>query len=305
MLLVGAMKRRKLNHLLMAAVFTFLLVIARVSRSFVLVPSGANAASRRAMLGGIVLCSAPLAADAEDQVQTASSPVSVGLTGDDLVYPRWFAGNWATLGELYKVETGPLGETALSVALPGTPEALRRNNNAVGMDAAAFRARRLWKPTERSSPEGGPGAEEDRGGLPAGAAAAAYALGGPAPKLKPKADGIWEVGGRWKMQAAGAVARADPEIPGGLRVSELFEVRPLNQDTLSAAVRVVTIWREASADGSEQLQLDLRDLGEPDKARGKLLQAVQVAYLLQEPSSPSEKNFGSVTTRFVYTPIRA
>ena len=203
---------------------------------------------------------------------------------------------------------------------------MRRNNNAVtdsarvcserhsvmpcpelevGMEAGVFRARRRWKPTERASPEGGAGAEEDRGGLPAGAAAAAYAVGGPAPRLKQtKTEGLWEVAGQWKLQAAGAVARADPEIPGGLRVSELFEVRPIDADKLSAAVRVVTIWREAKTEGSEQLQLDLRDVGEFDKSRGRLLQAVQVAYLLPEASSPSEKNFGSVTTRFAYSPIK-
>ena len=172
------------------------------------------------------------------------------------------------------------------------------------MEAGIFRARRRWAPTQRDSPEGGPGAQEDRGGLPAGAAAAAYAVGGPAPRLKPKTEGVWEVAGRWQMKAAGAVARADPEIPGGLRVSELFELRPLDQDKVSAAVRVVTIWREAKTDGSEQLQLDLRDIGEFDKTRGRLLQAVQVVYLLPEPSSPSDKNFGSVTTRFAYSPIR-
>ena len=175
------------------------------------------------------------------------------------------------------------------------------------MEAGVFRARRRWKPTERVSPEGGAGAEEDRGGLPAGAAAAAYAVGGPAPKLKQSqqsTEGLWEVAGKWKLQAAGAVARADPEIPGGLRVSELFEVRPVDGDKLSAAVRVVTIWREAKTDGSEQLQLDLRDMGEFDKSRGRLLQAVQVAYILPEPSTPSEKNYGSVTTRFAYSPIR-
>ena len=173
------------------------------------------------------------------------------------------------------------------------------------MEAGVFRARRRWMATERASPEGGAGAEEDRGDVPAGAAAAAYAVGGPAPRLKKtETEGLWEVAGRWKLQAAGAVARADPEIPGGLRVSELFELRPLDQDKLSAAVRIVTIWKEAKTEGSEQLQLDLRDIGEFDKSRGRLLQAVQVAYLLPEPSSPSEKNFGSVTTRFVYSPIR-
>ncbi|CAE7194356.1 SLC12A7 [Symbiodinium sp. CCMP2592] len=310
---------------------------------------------RRQALAGVLLASlTPTShAVAEDRVQTAASPVSVGLIGDELVYPRWFVGTWATVGELYKVETGPLGENALSAALPrplavsavrrsgslgpltaflrpGTPAAMRKNNGAVsnlaselfrelaqcsqsavrntsevGMEAGVFRARRRWMATERVSPEGGAGAEEDRGGVPAGAAAAAYAVGGPAPRLKKtETEGLWEVAGRWKLQAAGAVARADPEIPGGLRVSELFELRPLDQDKLSAAVRIVTIWKEAKTEGSEQLQLDLRDIGEFDKSRGRLLQAVQVAYLLPEPSSPSEKNFGSVTTRFVYSPIR-
>ncbi|CAJ1390126.1 unnamed protein product [Effrenium voratum] len=125
----------------------------------------------------------------------------------------------------------------------------------------------------------------------------------PTPRLKPLGDAEWDVAGKWRLQAAGAVARSDPEMAKALRVSELFEVRPKDGGDLAAAVRVVTIWRESSAEGAEQLQESLKEMGEAEKGRN-LLQAVQIVSLLPEPASSTENNFASVTTRFVYSPIR-
>ena len=50
----------------------------------------------------------------------------------------------------------------------------------VGTAGGEFRARRRWFSTTRPAPGGGKGVTEDREGVPAGALAAAYALGGPA-----------------------------------------------------------------------------------------------------------------------------
>jgi hypothetical protein len=48
----------------------------------------------------------------------------------------------------------------------------------VGTEAGEFRARRRWLSSSRSAPGGGKGVLEDRSGVPAGALAAAYTLGG-------------------------------------------------------------------------------------------------------------------------------
>ncbi|CAJ1454358.1 unnamed protein product [Effrenium voratum] len=280
------------------------------SRSFLADGAGPN--RRQAAAASLAASLAPLAAPGAARAESmeeaaaaqAASRVSVGLTGDDLVLPAYFAGDWAVAGELYKVETGPLGQGALTSALPGVQEALRKNSLAVGAPAGEFRARRRWKKCSRTAPGGGAGVEEDKAGLPAGAAAAAYAIGGPTPRLKPLGDAEWDVAGKWRLQAAGAVARSDPEMAKALRVSELFEVRPKDGGDLAAAVRVVTIWRESSAEGAEQLQESLKEMGEAEKGRN-LLQAVQIVSLLPEPASSTENNFASVTTRFVYSPIRA
>ena len=48
----------------------------------------------------------------------------------------------------------------------------------MGTEAGEFRARRRWLSSSRTAPGGGKGVLEDRGGLPAGALAAAYTLGG-------------------------------------------------------------------------------------------------------------------------------
>lgn len=272
---------------------------------------------RRAALGlvPLALVASEKSAGAEEVLQDiqeqaaklAAATVSIGAVGEDLVFPRWFAGEWACAGELLKVASGPLGTIALAKALPGVSDALLVSNRAVGTDAADFRARRRWSETQRPAPGGSPGAVEDPSGLSAGAAAAATALAGPGAQIRQVSSEkpAWEVAGQWKLQAAGAVARPDPELPGALRVSELFEVAPAAKTGApsSAVVRVVTTWRQAPLEGSEEIQKELRDLGEPDKSRKSILQAVQQVYVLTDQSAKNENNLASLITRFVYSPI--
>ncbi|CAJ1390125.1 unnamed protein product [Effrenium voratum] len=132
---------------------------------------GAGPNRRQAAAASLAASLAPLAAPGAARAESmeeaaaaqAASRVSVGLTGDDLVLPAYFAGDWAVAGELYKVETGPLGQGALTSALPGVQEALRKNSLAVGAPAGEFRARRRWKKCSRTAPGGGAGVEEERG----------------------------------------------------------------------------------------------------------------------------------------------
>lgn len=166
----------------------------------------------------------------------------------------------------------------------------------MGTEAGEFRARRRWLSSSRSAPGGGKGVLEDRSGVPAGALAAAYTLGGPTPRLKPLNDD-WLVADRWRLTAAGAVARADAdaaEALKALRVSELFEVREKDQQELAAAVRVVTLWKQAPLPEEGKKKLD---------TSRKLMQAIQTVYVLPEPAAAATKKFASMTTRFVYSPI--
>ncbi|CAK9032996.1 unnamed protein product [Durusdinium trenchii] len=233
---------------------------------------------------------------AEKAVEAAASQLSLGQRGDELVLPAWFGGEWACFGELYKVESSSRTKE-FNAALPGALEFVKKNQEAVGTEAGNFRARRRWQPSGRPAPGGGKGVLEDRAGLAAGAVAAAYTLGGPTPRLKPQGDDFL-VADRWRLTPAGAVARADPEEEElkALRVSELFEVRQKDQEKLAAAVRVVTLWKQAPLPEEAKKTLD---------TSRKLMQAIQTVYLLPDPSAAATKNFASMTTRFVYSPIRS
>ncbi|CAE8632862.1 unnamed protein product [Polarella glacialis] len=276
-----------------------------------------------AIAAGAVAQSVPALA-VEDEVaqriqaatDAAAAAVSLGAVSEDLVLPDWFVGNWACAGELFKVETGPGGQKALAAALPNAPGALLASNQAVGMDEGDFRAKRRWKATEKKAPGSEKsGALEEKEGIPAGAAAAALTIAGPGAALKPVSEGTWEVislgakRANWQLQAGGAVARPDPDLPGAFRVSELFQVVSPGAQLASSTpvVRVVTIWRQTALQGNKDaigLQEELADMGEPDKARPYLIEAVQIAYILPEASViDNEKNLASVTTRFRYSPI--
>lgn len=256
---------------------------------------------RRAVLTAVSMVSAqPVWAEEkspqEVAAEKAAAQLSLGQRGDELVLPGWFAGEWACFGELYKVETTSATSAAFSSALPGAPALLKKSQEAVGTEAGEFRARRRWLSSSRTAPGGGKGVLEDRSGVPAGALAAAYTLGGPTPRLKPLNDD-WLVADRWRLTAAGAVARADAdasEALKALRVSELFEVREKDQEELAAAVRVVTLWKQAPLPEEGKKKLD---------TSRKLMQAIQTVYVLPEPAAAATKKFASMTTRFVYSPI--
>ena len=230
----------------------------------------------------------------------AAKQLSLGQRGDELVLPGWFSGEWACFGELYKVETSSASSQTFASALPGAPALLKKSQEAVGTEAGEFRARRRWLSSSRQGPGGGKGVLEDREGVSAGALAAAYTLGGPTPRVKPL-DDDWLVAEKWRLSAAGAVARAEVEETTSetpykaLRVSELFEVREKDQQKLAAAVRVVTLWKQAPLPEEGKKKLD---------TSRKLMQAIQTVYVLPEPSAAADKKFASMTTRFVYSPIR-
>ena len=229
----------------------------------------------------------------------AAKQLSLGQRGDELVLPGWFSGEWACFGELYKVETSSASSQTFASALPGAPALLKKSQEAVGTEAGEFRARRRWLSSSRQGPGGGKGVLEDREGVSAGALAAAYTLGGPTPRVKPL-DDDWLVAEKWRLSAAGAVARAEVEEGSqtpykALRVSELFEVREKDQQKLAAAVRVVTLWKQAPLPEEGKKKLD---------TSRKLMQAIQTVYVLPEPSAAADKKFASMTTRFVYSPIR-
>lgn len=261
-----------------------------------------------------------LSAAQQAALEDAASRLSLGAVAEDVVLPAWFVGEWACVGEIYKVELP--AEKDLTVILPGVPKGIAASNDAVGMEEGEFLGRRRWVATKRQAPRtssaatpGQGGALEDRAGLAAGVVAAAQALAGPAPKISPvdSSEPTWTVSasasdrGRWRLRAAGALAQQDPEVPGAFRVSELFDVQPetnSQQDgTASPAVRVVTIWRRSPVKGNEEAQTALRGLGKPDSARDYLLQAVQLVYILPNQLTSSENCLASVTSRFLYSPV--
>jgi len=250
--------------------------------------------------------------------------LGVGTVAEDLVYPAWFKGEWACAAQLYQVEAGKKGgEKGLAAALPGAELVLRAAGQAVGTDAGEFVARRRWEATSRKSPgaaDGAGGAMEDRAGTSVGVVAAAQALAGPAaPVRQPSGqEDTWEVGAvgeaRWRLKSAGATARLDPTLgEGGFRVFELFEATKSGTKVGaeggggSAAVRVGTYWRKTPNNATSGIGPEASDqgfgLGKADPSRPFLLQAIQVVYLLGDPSARNDQSLATYTTRFLYTPI--
>mmetsp|Transcript_17670 Transcript_17670/g.38720 ORF Transcript_17670/g.38720 Transcript_17670/m.38720 type:complete len:423 (+) Transcript_17670:48-1316(+) len=273
---------------------------------------------------------APAAQAEEAAVEDVAAAASVGVELSDLVFPKWFVGDWGCVGELFKVSAGVGGEEELAKQLPGTDNALRAARSVVGTDVAEIRAVRRWEATKLpppgQAPSQGGGAVEDARGLSAGALAAGSALAGPAVRMRPvKSSGqepAWEVkgpGGRlWKLRAAGAVAKpgdAGPKAAEGFRTFELFEVEAGPGDAKAdsktspgpAAIRVATVWRKAPLKGNLSEQIGNIGIGKPDTARDFALQAVQVAFVLPAPKAAGEErsnqSLAEYTTQFLYGPV--
>mmetsp|Transcript_79838 Transcript_79838/g.258710 ORF Transcript_79838/g.258710 Transcript_79838/m.258710 type:complete len:345 (-) Transcript_79838:130-1164(-) len=263
----------------------------------------------------------PAWAAEEVEVTQAQLGVGMGATAEELVLPKFFVGEWAVVAQLYQVEAGKGGERALNAAFPRAGDALKGVRDAMGTADGDFVARRRWQATSKQvpgSPEGDGGALEDADGVSVGVFAAAQALAGRSAPIQPRTDGAVEIGAsggiRFQLRAAGATGRPDPTLgDGGFRINELFEAKTIAGASVEGepAIRISTYWKRVQANlfaGKDAKGLpDSAEagfgMGKADPSRPYFLQAVQVVYLLSDPTVPSDSAVATYTTRFLYSPI--
>lgn len=234
---------------------------------------------------------------------------------EPILFPNWFAGDWACAAELFDVNSGP-GEWTLASAIPGAADALLAAKTAVGTPDAVRRGRRVWR--EAAGANGG--VREAPAKVPSGIVAAALALAGrnatlgevnqtssPGPVFEVLAPRGWA----WQLKLEASLGRLDPERPGNFRVSEFFTVKTViglqGQIGSSPAVNVVTVYRQVPASDSPTGGAFRIGLGEVDESRSSILQAIQTATVLPPPPSEGRNRsnipLATYKTRLLFSPI--
>ncbi|CAE8610426.1 unnamed protein product [Polarella glacialis] len=280
--------------------------------------SAASFGAVAAVLGGLRRLPA-LAETEEKAVVPKKVTVSVGAAVEEVVHPAWFAGDWACGEELVGAVEGPGGEALLASLLPDGDKALRKTQSSIGNEAALRRIRRKWITTKRDSPladEGTGGAVEDGTSSASFAGAAVAGRGAQvAPEAESSGPPTWQVKSqgklRWRLVAAGAVGRPDLSSDDLFKVSELFQVEPLAAGAslggapASPVVRVVTSYQRVPFAAPLQTGSSIAQLGKLDPSRRYIVQATQVATVLDGPpgGSGEPKTLAAYKSKLYFSPL--
>lgn len=266
---------------------------------------------RRSLLGSMLAWQIAPAGRAEE-ASGIDKESSANALPYSVVFPSWFAGDWACVAELYKA-TANSGEVTLADAVPGAQEGLFDAQARIGQKSAMVWERRIWEAqpglAEGSVVTAGAYREIDMQKLellqvPISVLAAAEALGGRnvtatlAKDLKswdvvsaigadPKAVGMFKirpsnVGSRWRLRVESYSARLDPQREGTFRSVVLFGAQALDGSAVSSVpgVRVETVYRKV-LEGDAPSGVGFRLMtGTIDSSRKYILQAIQTVTIL-------------------------